>query len=281
LTLFPHLSVEQNILYSPRVKKNLPQSLALSKQLIQATDIAHLLKRKIDKLSGGEKQRVALVRALLSQSKLLLLDEPFSAIDQNTKHKLHLLLKSLQKEFNFSILSVTHDLEEAFFLADTISIMSEGRILQTATKKELYQNPISAEVASFLGLTNIFDAVIEEINQNSITIFVQELDTTIITKHFEATKKLKKAQKVKFAFRKNDIAILRNQKAIGEHRNNIRTKVILIIEKISSYQILLEVKKTQSRILIEIPNSIFKKSNINSNQILTFSINLENIFIFE
>jgi ABC-type Fe3+/spermidine/putrescine transport system ATPase subunit len=279
LALFSHLNVEQNILYAPRIKRSIPQSLSFSKQLIQATGIEHLLKRKIHNLSGGEKQRVALVRALMTKSKLILLDEPFSALDQNTKEELYLLIKKLQQEFGFSILAVTHDLEEAFFLADTISVMSEGIILQTGSKKDLYQNPKSVEIASFLGVTNIFDATIEQINGNLLILHVKEWSTKISVNTNQNTSGFTEKQQIKFGFRKNSISILTTNQI---SKNKMFGKVILSIEKITTHQILLEIKNSPNRILIEIPSTIFKESKItlNQTQILAFSIHLESIFIF-
>jgi putative spermidine/putrescine transport system ATP-binding protein len=110
-----------------------------------------------DELSGGQQQRVALARALVANPRVLLMDEPFSALDPSLREEMRELLGRIQKEFRVTVLFVTHDREEAFYLSDRIAIMNEGELLQVGNATDLYERPMSTTVASFLGLKNIIE----------------------------------------------------------------------------------------------------------------------------
>lgn len=114
-------------------------------------NLNRLMDRRTGNLSGGERQRVALARALANDHKILLLDEPFTALHQMLKVELWSMLKDLKKKYDLTILLVTHDLEECFFLADDISVIYEGRILQTGPKEEVMKKPSHKLVAELLG----------------------------------------------------------------------------------------------------------------------------------
>lgn len=126
--LFPHLTVHKNILYGVQDKQN-KENLAMIDSLVQAVGIKHLLPKYPAQISGGEKQRVALVRALATQPQLLLLDEPFSALDEDTRLQCHEELLDLHKKWNIPILMVTHNLEEAEKLGDRILFIEKGRFI--------------------------------------------------------------------------------------------------------------------------------------------------------
>ncbi len=125
--LFPHMSVEKNILYGA-LKRGFTIESPLVRQLVDVMGIGHLLKKYPSQISGGEKQRVALVRALATEPHLLLLDEPFSALDQKTKSQCHEMLLTLHHMWNIPVILVTHDLEEAKKLGDKILFIEQGKI---------------------------------------------------------------------------------------------------------------------------------------------------------
>lgn len=152
--LFPHLTVEKNIAYGLKAV-NADES---KKRISILADMLHtreLLDRYPDKLSGGEQQRVALARALAVEPGLLLLDEPLSAVDVNTRLRLRRELKRINRELNLSILHITHDPEEALMLADKVCVMLDGRIRQIAPSAELFRSPSDPDVAKFIGMKNI------------------------------------------------------------------------------------------------------------------------------
>jgi len=152
--LFPHLNVEQNIRFSEKYHK---KNNTLFKDLINFLQIEKILKRDIKHLSGGEKQRVALARAIYSQPKLLLLDEPLSAVDPTMRNEIMKNLKELPTRYDLSVIHVTHNFREASYLADRLGIILKGTLLQTGDVKSVLKNPNSIEVAKFLGFKNLFD----------------------------------------------------------------------------------------------------------------------------
>ncbi|WP_292657485.1 ABC transporter ATP-binding protein [Nitratifractor sp.] len=178
LALFPHLDVVANLRYGLKARglHGDPYEQHLQR-LIEATGIAPLLKRKPETLSGGERQRVALVRALAPKPELLLLDEPFSALDPALRRELWDLTRSLQRLEGTTMLLITHDMEEAFALADRIHLIIGGKIRQEGTPAELWEHPADLESARYLGLRNLFR--IQSFDRDSLRIrlegFPQEL----------------------------------------------------------------------------------------------------------
>ena len=155
-SLFPHLTVRQNITYGPRATGcDSTRIKARLSTLAEMLQIAELLSRQPATLSGGEQQRVALARALIVEPKLLLLDEPLSALDINTRLRMRKELKRINRELGISVLHVTHDPEEAMVLADQICVMLDSKIRQAGPPTELFRKPSDAEVAVFLGTRNV------------------------------------------------------------------------------------------------------------------------------
>ena len=157
--LFPHLTVEQNVAYGLRVAKRpsaeIEQRVAEALEKVKMT--AHA-KKKPSKISGGQQQRVALARALVNRPRLLLLDEPLSALDANLRRQMQVELKSLQREVGIAFVFVTHDQEEAMVMSDHIALLRSGELEQVATPREIYSRPATAYVAQFIGHTNLLRA---------------------------------------------------------------------------------------------------------------------------
>lgn len=157
--LFPHLSVIENITYGLRYckKTNRPSRGRIAK-LMAHTGIDHLSRRNVNTLSGGEKQRVALVRALSVNPSVLLLDEPLSALDRGIRYDIQKLLKSLHQETGITFLIVTHDFTEAIFLGQQAAVLNNGRIEQTGPIMDVLRQPKNPFVAKFVGIPNVFPA---------------------------------------------------------------------------------------------------------------------------
>lgn len=154
--LFPHLTVEENVAYGLRVAKRPPAEIAerVAKALDKVKMTAHA-KKKPAKISGGQQQRVALARALVNRPKLLLLDEPLSALDANLRRQMQVELKSLQREVGIAFVFVTHDQEEAMVMSDRIALLRSGELEQMASPRQIYSRPATAYVAQFIGHTNL------------------------------------------------------------------------------------------------------------------------------
>src|SRR5713226_3596485 len=160
--LFPHLTVEENVAYGPRVAKTPAEEIrnrvdeALAKVRMQA-----FAKYKTSKISGGQQQRVALARALVNRPRLLLLDEPLSALDANLRRQMQTELKSLRREVGITFIFVTHDQEEAMVMSDRIALLRAGELEQVAPPREIYSRPATAYVAQFIGHTNLLKAEVK------------------------------------------------------------------------------------------------------------------------
>ncbi|MDU8943661.1 ABC transporter ATP-binding protein [Ovoidimarina sediminis] len=156
--VFPHMTVEQNVAYGLKMDR-LPSS-EIAPKVAEALAQVHLDKfatRMPDQLSGGQRQRVALARALVKRPRVLLLDEPLSALDAKLRDAMRLELVKLQETVGVSFVMVTHDQSEALAMADRVAVLSNGRLRQLADPMTLYQKPADAFVADFIGRVNLFD----------------------------------------------------------------------------------------------------------------------------
>jgi molybdate/tungstate transport system ATP-binding protein len=162
--LFPNMSVRDNIIFSAKYKK-IENKDELLHDIVEFLQIENILDRNIKHLSGGEKQRVAMARAIFSRPKLLLLDEPLSAVDPTFRNSIMKSLKDIVKRYNTTIIHVTHNFREASYLADEIAVMIDGRILQIGKTDEVLNKPNNLEVAKFLGFKNIFESSFLGFNQ--------------------------------------------------------------------------------------------------------------------
>ena len=169
--LFPHLSVERNVAFGLE-RKRVDRAEVRSRvgETLEMVQLGGLGKRKPAQLSGGQQQRVALARALVNRPRALLLDEPLGALDLRLRKQLQIELKRIQKDVGITFVHVTHDQEEAMTMADTIAVMSDGRIEQAGTAADLYERPQTEFVASFLGVSNLVDARLRSAHNGLATV---------------------------------------------------------------------------------------------------------------
>ncbi|TDO99754.1 ABC transporter ATP-binding protein [Marinomonas balearica] len=178
--LFPHLSVGDNVGYGldiAKVEKNeRNKRVAAALTLVGLSGIEA---RSPEQLSGGQKQRVALARAIINRPKILLLDEPLSALDKNLRLKMQYELKMLQRELGICFIFVTHDQEEALTMSDRVVVLNGGKIEQVDAPAKLYNTPKSRFVAEFVGESNLFEVTITKMDDTSVTFSSFELGTEI------------------------------------------------------------------------------------------------------
>jgi ABC-type Fe3+/spermidine/putrescine transport system ATPase subunit len=161
--IFPHVSVSENVAYGLRAKGVEANEIPLRvKQALAMVKMEEFAQSAPSRLSGGQQQRVALARALVNRPRILLLDEPLSALDANLRRQMQVELKSLQREVGITFLFVTHDQEEAMALSDRIALLREGLLEQVASPREIYANPSTAYVAQFIGQTNLLRAEVRD-----------------------------------------------------------------------------------------------------------------------
>jgi len=160
--LFPHLTVEENVAYGPRVA-GVPAGEIRTRveEALAKVRMQPFANYKPSKISGGQQQRVALARALVNRPKLLLLDEPLSALDANLRRQMQMELKTLQREVGITFIFVTHDQEEAMVMSDRIALLHKGELEQVAAPEEIYNRPATSYAAQFIGHTNLLDATVQ------------------------------------------------------------------------------------------------------------------------
>lgn len=158
--LFSHLNVYDNIAFGPKLQKMQKQEIRKTvASMLELVNLKGFETRSIDSLSGGQQQRVAIARALANKPHVLLLDEPLGALDLKLRKDMQRELKNIQQELGITFIYVTHDQEEALSMSDTVVVMDRGKIQQIGTPEDIYNEPVNAFVADFIGESNIVDAI--------------------------------------------------------------------------------------------------------------------------
>jgi putrescine transport system ATP-binding protein len=220
--LFPHMTVEQNVGYGLR-RMDLERAEKLQR-VQQALDMVQLGahgNRKPHQLSGGQRQRVALARALIRRPKVLLLDEPLSALDKKLRERTQFELMDLQYQVGTTFIVVTHDQDEAMALASRIAVMDRGRVVQVGTPSEIYEFPQSRFVADFVGTTNLFEGDVAQCEPGKITVNCQETGCALWV---DDVGRFSTGQRVWVALRPEKIR-LSKQPVGGERVNQLRGTV--------------------------------------------------------
>ncbi len=230
--LFPHLNVEENLRFGLRPRKIPPgEAGSLVDRLCSVLKIERLRRREVRHLSGGERQKVAIGRALCTQPKMLLLDEPFSSIDEGAKRGLWLELRQIVREVGITTLHVTHNLEEAYSLGERQSLMIDGKLVQSGATREVFERPANESAARYFSYTNIFEGVAKKASPG----------TEIDLGHFavNVAEEITAGRRVKLCIRQQDIRILKEDEPIrdslkrnilaGEIRNLIHLREECVI----------------------------------------------------
>lgn len=201
--LFPHMTVFDNVAFGLKMHKVKKEEIKKRvMDVLSMVELTEYIDRKPAQLSGGQQQRVALARALVNEPKLLLLDEPLSALDASLRHNMQNELKLLQKKLGIAFVMVTHDREEALSMSDRVIVMHDGVIEQEGTPKNLYEEPASLFVASFIGDVNILEGKVEKIEDDGALAIVEGRRCTIKNKE-----KLKEGERFHLLLRPEDMRI--------------------------------------------------------------------------
>ncbi len=182
--VFPHMSVADNVAYGLKMDRmpagEIKEKVAEALEQVKLSEFSH---RMPDQLSGGQRQRVALARALAKRPRVLLLDEPLSALDAKLRDAMRLELVKLQESVGVSFVMVTHDQSEALAMADRVAVLKDGRLMQLADPMTLYKHPVDRFVADFIGRVNFFD--VEAFTPGSAEVRVQSLGSVVLPQPVE------------------------------------------------------------------------------------------------
>ncbi len=279
LAIFPHLTVEENIFYGIKhsTVSDKQKRYEAALEIAESLGISPLIKRKAVNLSGGERQRVALARALAPGQRYLLLDEPFSSLHEGMKKELWFLLKELQKRYEFTILMVSHDIEETFFLADHVSVMIDGIIHQSDKKEIVYRYPSNPEVARFFGIKNIFNADIKGMEDGYYRLYCNALNREILLS-IDRVSNISENRSITFGIRSEDVIILRPD--LPMKKENLLTGIIKEIYPAGSNSIVV-FKPDKSNELIEIIMPDYALSKLSARPLMpaTVSLRPERLFV--
>jgi len=226
--LFPHLSVKGNILFGLKQMKRPKDELQSTVDWIAGLlGVSHLLERKPETLSGGERQKAALARALSISPQVLLLDEPLSALDTQSREEVQHELREIHQRLKATIIHVTHDFEEAIALGDRIAVLSEGRILQIGTPEQIFRQPSSEFVARFAMARNIFSGEVRDAEGEEVTFSIGDLELAVVTEL---------RGKLHASLRPEDVLISK-ESVISSARNSLRGIITRIDDRGSTIYI--------------------------------------------
>ena len=203
--LFPHMTVAQNVGFGLKMK-GLDRAISAERvaNALSMVQLENLARRRVQALSGGQQQRVAVARAIVNEPLVLLLDEPFSALDYKLRKKMQLELKGLHRRLGITFLFVTHDQNEAISLSDRIVVMNAGHIEQIGTPQQIYETPDNMFVAEFVGEINTLDAVVTAADHRTLSARVEQV-------HFEMVNRrgFQPGQRIKVLLRPEDLLVNR------------------------------------------------------------------------
>jgi molybdopterin-binding protein len=217
-TLFPFLTVEENIGFGLKMRRISKEEIKRKvDEFTNLIDVSHLLHRYPGTLSGGEQQKVAIARAIITRPSVLLLDEPLSALDRRTQDLLREELKRVHRIEGLTSVHVTHDQTEAMVLADRIAVMMDGRIVQVGTPHDIFNRPLNEDIATFVGVENILEGEIKGKRDGIAIIDVGDIELNAVSNYRKG--------EVKIFVRPEDILISKKMQE-SSARNNIRGKII-------------------------------------------------------
>ncbi|MDQ1252403.1 MAG: molybdate transport system ATP-binding protein [Euryarchaeota archaeon] len=268
-TLFPHMNVKKNIECGLKSW----EKISREERIIEVMKLLHIEEfenRYPSQLSGGQKQRVALARALAPKPELLLLDEPFSALDMEIRTELTEKIKNLQKKIGIPLLFITHNLEEAFLLADKILVLHEGKALQFGTPDEIFHSPKNLHVAKLIGIINIFDdAYVEEYNEESGSAVLKSGDLRIKTK----SQNFKAGDKVSWGIHPENISFHFHDSSSENQENTYSARINCVVNKGPRKLITFKLVRYNKTLTAELPAQLVDFLNLNTEDL--FPVKLE------
>lgn len=278
--LFPHMNVRQNIEFGLKGMSSSSKTEKVN-EMLGLVGIDELEFAYPNELSGGQKQKVALARALAPSPEVLLLDEPFSALDTVVRLKLRKELRTIQKKLGIPVIFITHDPVEAFTMADRMAVFDNGRVQQLGSPEEVFYHPKTRYVAELVGFSNLFDdAVIERHGQGDECTFLWSLGTEITAPYIRRIA----GDKVSWGIRPENIELVDSENAYAtqkEERKNLLDGVIRnVVNKGSSRIMSLKLKDSGAVLNVEVMNHIFDSLKVGSGDECMVRIRPSDMIVF-
>lgn len=281
LALFPHLTVLENIRYGLRMKglKDREHD-ELVEQLIETVGIRGLVHRSIGNLSGGEQQRVALVRAIAAGNKHLLLDEPFSSLHQGLRRELWFVLKELQSSCNLTVLMVTHDMEEAFFLGDMVTVLINGVIRQTGAARGVYEKPADIAVARFFGIRNLFPGTVRTRSRDALQVTCASLQAELtVPPGASFGRATEPGAPCVVGIRPENVMVLKADRPNYTQDNLLTGTLTDILLKGASHTLLFRPAGTATVVELEVPDYALRKLQLSKGDGISIFFKGESLFL--
>jgi len=276
--LFPHMTVRDNIAYGVKAEKrdDVAQRVA---ELVALMRLSGLEERYPHEISGGQKQRTALARTIAAEPRLLLLDEPFSALDFQVREKLRSDVMMIHRRYPITTIFVTHDLEEAFVMGEKIAVINDGILEQVGTREEVFYRPVTRNVARLIGIKNIFRGRVARLDGKEVTLATEELGE--IKAHAHPSNRLREGAHVSFTIRPEEIMIIRKDRAIdGRVRyNRVDGVVVSSVGKGASHSVFFQTNDGRAHLKIELPNFAYRNLRPMEGKQISVSLKKESIWI--
>jgi ABC-type sugar transport system ATPase subunit len=284
LALFPHLKVKENILFGIKARNLDAKAYEEYVQvLIEVMKIGHVIDRYPANLSGGEKKRVALLRALAPKPKLLLLDEPVSGLDPSIKVEIQQQLKILHSSFHTTTLCVTHDFEEAYLLGDEMTVFIDGRVEQVGKRDDVFLRPRSRKVAQFLGARNLYRANILK-KEESVHRFILGVNGLQFSMPMSLCRdSMDVGEEVDLFIRPEEVMIVREGKLLKDSlKGNIfEGEIIDIIDRGRDHTVCVQTMEGKIPFDISIPNYAFRNLNLSIGRIVKIALREESLWVMD
>lgn len=276
--LFPHLNVEGNLKFAlSGSRKSSNEIEAIVNKLCGILNIENLRTRKVANLSGGEQQKVALGRALATQPELILLDEPFSSIDESAKRSLWFELKQIVQEIGITTIHITHNLEEAYTLGENLSVLIDGKIEQSGPKEEIFERPKAESIARYLNYVNIFTGETKSV-PNGTSVLLDNF--TIVIRD-----KVPEGNKVSLCIRQQDIKIIRKDVPLKNSlKRNVFSGTIVELLPLPEFCLMrfkLESSNKEYDMELKFPTHIIARQNLHIGKKVDVAMWEPKIILFE
>ncbi len=278
--LFPHMNVRQNVEFGLKGLNSADKANRVD-EMLSLAGIEELEFSYPDELSGGQKQKVALARALAPDPEVLLLDEPFSSLDTVVRLKLRKELRTIQKKLGIPVIFITHDPVEAFTMADRMVVFDNGKVQQLGSPEDVFYHPKTRYVAELVGFSNLFDdAVVERHGQSDECTFLWSLGTEITAPYIRRMA----GDRVSWGIRPENIELVNNENAHSirkEDRKNLLNGVIRnIVNKGTSRIMSLKLKESEAILNVEVTNHIFDSLKIGAGDDCMVRIRTSDMIVF-